>query len=136
KFVGAAYLVYLGIRAFRHRRVQPASLAAGRPPQRGGRAWWEGFVVGVTNPKSAVFYAAVLPHFVDPGAGHDILQMLVLGAVFGLIALATDSGYCLAASGARAWFTRSARRLELVGGAAGLTMVGLGVALAGSGRTD
>lgn len=136
KFAGAAYLVYLGIRAYRHRRALAEALVGGRPPLRNGRTWWEGFVVGVTNPKAAVFFAAVLPHFVDRGAGHASLQMLVLGVVFGLIALASDSAYGLAASGARAWFTRSARRLELVGGAAGLTMVGLGVALAGTGRSD
>lgn len=62
--------------------------------------------------------------------------MLVLGAVFGLIALVSDAGYGLGASAVRRWFARSARRTELVGGAAGLTMVGLGASLALTGRRE
>jgi threonine/homoserine/homoserine lactone efflux protein len=136
KLLGAAYLIYLGLRAIRHRRQVRGAFARPSAPLSDRRTWWEGFVVGVTNPKTAVFFAAVLPQFVDRAAGHASIQMLVLGAAFCLIALASDSGYGLAASTVRAWFTGSARRLELVGGAAGLTMVGLGVALAASGRKD
>jgi len=83
-----------------------------------------------------VFFAAILPQFVDPRAGHANIQMLVLGAVFAAMALVMDSVWGMAAGTVRAWFARSARRLDLVGGAAGLTMVGLGVGLAASGRKD
>ncbi|GAA0471537.1 hypothetical protein Ade02nite_34960 [Paractinoplanes deccanensis] len=62
--------------------------------------------------------------------------MVVLGAVFSAIALAMDSVWGVAAGAVRSWFGRSARRLDLVGGAAGLTMVGLGVGVALSGRKD
>jgi threonine/homoserine/homoserine lactone efflux protein len=130
KLVGAAYLVYLGIRAIRHRRAIREALERQAGPLSGRRTWWEGFMVGVTNPKSAVFFAAVLPQFVDRSAGHPSLQMLVLGAVFTLIAMLSDALYGVAAGAVRAWFARSARRLELVGGVAGLTMVGLGLGLA------
>ncbi|MFC0526097.1 hypothetical protein [Phytohabitans kaempferiae] len=82
-----------------------------------------------------VFFAAILPPFVDPSAGHASLQMVVLGAVFAAIALAMDSVWDLAAGTVLSWFARSARHLDLVG-AAGLTMVGLGVGLAVSGRKD
>ena len=136
KYAGAAYLVYLGVRAFRHRRQLRDAFERQLAPVSGRRTLVEGFLVSVTNPKSMVFFAAVLPQFVDRSAGSPSLQMLVFGAVFALIALASDTVWGVVASTARAWFVRSTRRLELVGGAAGLTMVGLGVGLALTGRKD
>jgi threonine/homoserine/homoserine lactone efflux protein len=136
KFLGAAYLIYLGIRTIRHRRAIREALVHRTSPLSGRRTWWEGFVVGVTNPKTAVFFAAVLPQFIDRSTGHATGQMLVLGVVFAAIALVSDAGYGVAASAVRQWFTASARRLDLVGGAAGLTMVGLGATLAFAGRKE
>jgi threonine/homoserine/homoserine lactone efflux protein len=136
KLAGAAYLVYLGIRAVRHRKQLRAALEAEVSVVGSRRTWWEGFVVGVTNPKSAVFFAAVLPQFVDRAAGHVSVQMLVLSVIFAVIALASDAVWGVAAGAVRAWFARSARRLDLVGGAAGLTMVGLGLGVALTGRKD
>jgi threonine/homoserine/homoserine lactone efflux protein len=136
KFVGAAYLVYLGIQAIRHRRALRAAFEAEADAVSGRRTLVQGFVVGVTNPKTVVFFAAILPQFVDPSAGRAWLQMVVLGAVFAVIALAMDSVWGVAAGAVRSWFARSSRRLDLVGGAAGLTMVGLGVGLAVNGRKD
>jgi threonine/homoserine/homoserine lactone efflux protein len=136
KLAGAVYLVYLGVQAIRHRQ-QLRSVFARRPgPIGGGRTLVQGFVVGVTNPKTIVFFAAILPQFVDPATGHATLQMVVLGGVFALLALGLDSVWGVTAGAVRSWFARSARRLDLVGGAAGLTMVGLGVGLAVSGRKD
>ncbi|SNR78701.1 Threonine/homoserine/homoserine lactone efflux protein [Haloechinothrix alba] len=136
KLAGAAYLVYLGIRAIRHRRQLRAAFEGQVSPLSGRRTWWEGFVVSITNPKSAAFFAAVLPQFVDPSAGHPSLQMLVLGAIFATIALASDSVWGAVAGAVRSWFARSTRRLDLMGGAAGLTMIGLGLGLALTGRKD
>lgn len=136
KYVGAIYLVYLGIRAFRDRRKlrdvfeEQATTASDR------RTWWQGFVVAITNPKSALFFVAILPQFVDRTAGHPSLQMIELGAIFTVIVLISDSVWGIAAAKVRGWFARSERRLELVGGAAGLTMVGLGFGVAASGRKD
>jgi threonine/homoserine/homoserine lactone efflux protein len=131
KVVGAGYLIYLGIRAIRHRRAIREAFERQASPLSGRRTWWEGYVVGVTNPKSAVFFAAVLPQFIDrSAAAHPSLQMLVLGAIFTLIAVCSDALYGVAAGAVRDWFARSTRRLELVGGVAGLTMVGLGLGLA------
>jgi threonine/homoserine/homoserine lactone efflux protein len=96
----------------------------------------DGFLVGVTNPKVVVFFAAVLPQFVDRAAGRVPLQMLLLGAIFIGIAVISDGSWALAAGTARAWIARSPRRLELVGGAGGLAMIGIGVSLAVSGRKD
>jgi threonine/homoserine/homoserine lactone efflux protein len=136
KLAGAAYLIYLGVQTIRHRRALREAFEAQAAPIGGGRTLVQGFVVGVTNPKSVVFFAAILPQFVDPSAGHASLQMVVLGAAFAAIALAMDSVWGMAAGTVRSWFARSARRLDLVGGAAGLTMVGLGVGLAVSSRKD
>ncbi|MET9220169.1 LysE family translocator [Streptomyces sp. NPDC003300] len=139
KLAGAAYLVYLGVKAFRQRGALSAAMSAEEPAgaARGDlRTLWEGFVVGVTNPKTMVFFAAVLPQFVDRGAGHVHEQMLLLGLVFTVIALICDSVWALTASAARTWFARSPRRLAAVGGTGGLAMIGLGVTVAVTGRAD
>lgn len=133
KLAGAAYLGYLGVQAFRHRKALAATFDAG-PERTGRRPWLQGFVVGVTNPKTAVFFAAVLPQFIDAGAGPAVLQMAAFGLIFAVIALACDAVWGVLAGTARSWFVRSPRRTELVGGAAGVTMVGLGVGLALEGR--
>jgi threonine/homoserine/homoserine lactone efflux protein len=104
-----------------------------------GRTWAvlrDGFVVGFANPKSIVFLAAILPQFVDAGAGSVPAQMLLLGICLPVIALATDSVWAVAAGTARSWFARSPRRLELIGGTGGLVMIGLGTTLAFTGRKD
>jgi threonine/homoserine/homoserine lactone efflux protein len=134
KLVGAAYLVWLGVRTFMARRSLAASLDAPVPPKRNRRILRDGFVVGVTNPKSAVFFAAILPGFTDPSVGHAPLQMLVLGAIFVLIALVFDAIWGLAAGTARARFVSSPRRLEAIGATGGVVLVGLGVGLAVTGR--
>lgn len=69
----------------------------------------EGFIVGVANPKSVVFFAAVLPQFIDRSAGHVPVQLLLLGAVFLAVALVSDTVWALAAGSARSWFERSPR---------------------------
>ena len=142
KLAGAAYLVFLGVKAFRHRGALAASLGGGaeegaEPARRGDlRTLWEGFVVGVTNPKTMVFFAAVLPQFVNRDAGRVHEQMLLLGLVFTVIALLCDSTWALTASAARTWFARSPRRMAAVGGTGGLAMIGLGVTVAVTGRAD
>ncbi|GAA2110418.1 LysE family transporter [Streptomyces synnematoformans] len=136
KLVGAAYLVYLGVKAWRERGSLQAAVTGVEAGQGARRTFWEGFAVGVTNPKTIVFFAAVLPQFVDRGQGHVAVQMLVLGLVFTLIAVACDTVWGLVASAARNWFARSSQRLSLVGGIGGLTMIGLGVTVAATGRKE
>ncbi|GAA2093952.1 LysE family translocator [Streptomyces albiaxialis] len=137
KLAGAAYLVYLGVRAIRRRGSLSAAFADEDGERHSGlRTLAEGFAVGVANPKTIVFFAAVLPQFVDRGQGHVVLQMLLLGVVFNAIALASDSVWGLVAATARGWFARSPRRLSMVGGAGGLAMIGLGVTVATTGRKD
>jgi threonine/homoserine/homoserine lactone efflux protein len=135
KLAGAAYLIYLGVMAVRHRGKLRAAFDGAGPDHGRLRTLWDGFAVGVANPKTVVFFAAVLPQFVD--RGHEVVgQMLVLGLLFSLIAIASDTVWGLVASGARNWFARSPRRLALVGGAGGLGMIGLGVTVAVTGRKD
>jgi threonine/homoserine/homoserine lactone efflux protein len=138
KLAGALYLVYLGIQAIRKRRklAEAMATAVRTTPSRTVAVLRDGYIVGFANPKSIVFLAALLPQFADPTAGSVPLQMLLLGVCLPVIALASDSVWALAAGTARAWFARSPRRLELVGGTGGLVMIGLGATLAFTGRKD
>jgi threonine/homoserine/homoserine lactone efflux protein len=136
KLLGGAYLIYLGVRTFRERKSLAAALAAPVTPRSDRRAFLEGAAVGATNPKTVVFLAAILPQFVSPAAGDVPVQILVLGAVFAAIAIASDTIWAMAAGGFRMWFSRSPRRLELVGGAGGLAIFAVGAGLLVSGHKD
>jgi threonine/homoserine/homoserine lactone efflux protein len=136
KLAGAGYLIYLGIQALRHRRSVAEAINAGQGEASTRRILRDGFVVGVTNPKAIIFFAALLPQFVDRSAGHIPLQLLLLGCIFVAIALVSDTVWALAAGAARSWLARSPRRLEVIGGASGLAMIGIGARLALTGRHD
>ena len=136
KLAGAVYLVYLGVQAVRHRGSLARALEAGAERKTLRRILRDGFIVGATNPKAIIFFVAVLPQFVDRSAGHVPAQMLLLGAVFLVIAMVCDSTWALVAGSARSWLARSPRRLELVGGTGGLVMIGIGASLAVTGRRD
>src|SRR6187200_1016436 len=82
KIAGAAYLIYLGVKAFRDRAALPTTLTAASPARGTLRTLGDGFAVGVSNPKTIVFFAAVLPQFVEPAQGHVVAQMLLLGMIF------------------------------------------------------
>jgi threonine/homoserine/homoserine lactone efflux protein len=134
KLVGAAYLVWLGVRTFQRRRSLALALGAPVTPKSDRRILREGFVVGLTNPKAAVFFAAILPQFTEPSLGHVPLQMLILGIVFVVIAMVCDSAWALVAATARERLVSSPRGLAAIGGAGGVVLVGLGVGLAVTGR--
>ena len=134
KLAGAGYLVYLGVQAIRHRRAVASVLPA--VTLRTRRVLREGFVVGVTNPKMIVFLTIALPQFVDPAAGRVPLQMMMLGLIVLVIALASDAVWALTAGTVREWFARSPRRVEAVGATGGISIIGLGIGLAVYGRPD
>jgi threonine/homoserine/homoserine lactone efflux protein len=136
KLAGAGYLVWLGVQAIRHRKDLAEAIAPPPGERRDGRALRDGFVVGITNPKAFILFGAILPQFVNRSAGHVPAQMLLLALVSIGIGLTSDSVWGLAASTVRSWFARSPGRFALVGGAGGLAMVGLGVTVAVTGRTD
>ncbi|MET3962641.1 threonine/homoserine/homoserine lactone efflux protein [Marmoricola sp. OAE513] len=136
KIAGAAYLVYLGVEAVRRRKE---FLTAGGPDDLGPTMTWarairQGFVVGASNPKGYMMLAAVLPQFVDRGEGHLQLQMLLLGLIATTIGLLSDSLWALIASQLRSWFNRSPKRGEAMGTVGGVSMIGLGLALAVTGE--
>jgi threonine/homoserine/homoserine lactone efflux protein len=136
KLIGAAYLIFLGIQAIRRRRSLSDALAGPPASTRPRRVLADGFMVGVANPKTAVFFLAVLPQFVDRAAGGATAQLLALGAVFYAIALICDSLWALLAGSARIWFARSPPRLSAIGGAGGVAMIGIGAGLALTGRKN
>lgn len=133
KLAGAAYLVYLGVQAIRHRRVSvDVDPGARRSP-------WallgEGFVVGVSNPKTIAFFVAVLPQFVDYAAGSIPLQLAELGLVFVLMAMMLDSVWALVAGTARQWFATSPGRIAGLRATGGAMMIGLGGIMAATSKS-
>jgi threonine/homoserine/homoserine lactone efflux protein len=136
RYLGAAYIVYLGVQAVVHRDSLATALGRRVAPVTTRRAVRDGLIVGVTNPKTIVVLVAVLPGFTDPAAGHLPLQLLLLGLLFPAIAVASDSLWALAAGTARAWLARSPRRMAAIGGSGGLVMIGIGASLAFTGRKD
>lgn len=137
KFAGAAYLVYLGIQAIRHRKQTAATVQSGpATPKSTGRLIGEGFVVGISNPKTIAFFVAVLPQFVAPEAGWVPGQMLLLGGIFVTLALLSDGAWAFAAGSARDWFARSPKRVERLGLTGGVMMIGLGGVLAVTGSKN
>jgi threonine/homoserine/homoserine lactone efflux protein len=137
KLAGAAYLCWLGVQALRHRKpvhVEDAAAPAATVP--GARAVRQGFVVGVSNPKTFMMFAAVLPQFVDRGRGDVTWQLLELGLLAFVIALLSDSVWALLASRLRMWFNGSPTRGRALGTVGGTSMIGLGVGLVATGRPD
>ncbi|SHN06178.1 LysE family translocator [Cryptosporangium aurantiacum] len=134
KLAGAAYLVYLGIQAIRHRHAM--TNAEPSESQSARRLIWQGFVVGITNPKSIVFFVAVLPQFADPSSGNMPLQLAILGLIVTTIGLVHDSLWAMAAATARRWFARSKDRVARLGATGGVMMIGLGATLALTGAKE
>ena len=128
KYVGAGYLVYLGIRRLRHR----ASVLAPVIPERRRlrRAFWDGVVVNVLNPKTALFFLAFLPQFVDVSRGHVGLQTLTLGVIFVLLGLVTDGSYAVTAGTAAQWLRGHPRFVASEPWISGSMYIGLGVVAA------
>jgi threonine/homoserine/homoserine lactone efflux protein len=127
KYLGAAYLVYLGIRKLRERDEEPDRPSGGRSRP---RLFWEGVLVQVLNPKTALFFLALLPQFVDPTRGFVALQVVLLGLCFTALAVLSDGAYALAAGTAGGWLRArrnlSRRLVKLSGG----VYIGLGAAAA------
>ena len=132
KYVGAAYLVYLGIRTILSRE----EILTGSPGEKTGllKAFAQGTLTTLLNPKVAFFYLAFLPQFVDPARGHVPLQLLMLGLLFNFTSLGVDSSVALLASVFGTWLKRHARAAKLTHRLAGGVLIGLGVRLAFSGR--
>lgn len=134
KYLGAIYLVYIGVRKLMGwdqpsggREVAPRSLR---------RLFGQGVVVNILNPKTALFFLAFLPQFVDVSKGAVGFQILVLGMIFVVLGVLSDGLYAIAAGTAGGWLKRDGRVLRAERYVGGTVFVGLGVtaALAGNGR--
>jgi threonine/homoserine/homoserine lactone efflux protein len=134
KIAGAAYLVGLGIWTLFSSRAEPAVALGGERNLR--RAFAQGIVVNVLNPKTALFFVAFLPQFVDPNAPHPAVQIAFLGALFALLGLITDSLWALAAGTAGGMLRRSRRYLRTQRYVTGTVYIGLGVATAFAGSGE
>lgn len=134
KALGAAYLIYLGIRAWLEARPRQSS---GDIPARQpfGRTFRQGFVVNALNPKPALFFMAFLPQFADPAAGSVHLQFLVLALMFEGLGILTDTIYALTAGTLRNWLLRDSGTASAAGGRiAAVIYCALGIWALTSGR--
>ena len=128
QWAGGAYLIYLGYAAIAASRVD----AQGMQKTEGSKPSFftslkNGFWVGVLNPKSIVFFAAILPQFVDQGKNNVTAQLLLLGAIFATVALISDGSYGLLAGTVRSWLAGDVKRLIFMRRFGGVVMIGLGV---------
>ncbi len=125
---GGTYLIYLGVDALRHRRIHAADMK-----MKGGiapsalQSVRDGFWVGVLNPKTLVFFAAVLPQFIDRERGHVTFQLLLLGTLFAIMAMISDGSWGLLAGTAREWLATDPSRLLKLRTTGGVVMIVLGV---------
>jgi len=120
RWVGAAYLVWLGIQAWRH-----AGAAVEAAPPSGHVHAWRGFVVAMTNPKSIAFFTAFLPQFIDPTLSVE-RQLLVMCVVSVTLGSLLDSGWAVAAGLGRAWFMKPEHN-KLLGRLSGAVLIGGGI---------
>jgi len=120
RWVGAAYLVWLGIQAWRHAGAASETIAA-----RGHVHAWRGFVVAITNPKTIAFFTAFLPQFIDPAlpAERQLLVMCVVSVALGGI---LDSSWAMAAGAGRAWFMKPHHN-KLLARISGVVLIGGGI---------
>jgi threonine/homoserine/homoserine lactone efflux protein len=128
QLVGGCYLLYLGFDALHHRHEHAQAMTqreAARPSPR--RIVQQGFVVGVLNPKSLVFFAAVFPHFVNRSQGRITEQLVIFGLIFSVMAFCSDGTWGLIAGTAREWLSGSATRLVVLRSIGGCVMCGLGI---------
>jgi threonine/homoserine/homoserine lactone efflux protein len=132
KYAGAGYLIYMGVRRILRRTDAPASTL--KLPRRSlGRLYRDGFIVNLLNPKTALFFLAFLPQFVDPARGSLPFQIAFLGLMFTLMGLLSDGLYAMIAGTAGVWVKRQSRYWDWERYVTGGVFIGLGVtaALAG-----
>jgi threonine/homoserine/homoserine lactone efflux protein len=133
KLAGAAYLIFLGIKALRSRSGSRWDVASA-PRLTLRRQFVDGFVVNVTNPKTAIFFLAFLPQFVNPAIAPVRTQLAILGLFYVAMALVTDGTYALAAASGRSWLMRNQRLLRYEPQASAAIYFGLGITAALVGR--
>ena len=131
RYLGAGYLIYLGMKTLRTRDEQ--LLAAAEGETRLARIFGQGFLVNLLNPKTALFFLAFLPQFVDPARGHVSVQILELGVLFALMGWCSDSLYALIAGTVAEHIRGSVRLRRAQRNVSGGALIALGLASAFSG---
>ena len=131
KYLGAAYLIYLGIKTLRRKDEQ--LLEAETSETRLLHLYGQGLLVNLLNPKTALFFLAFLPQFVDPARGHVSLQILQLGILFALMGWCSDSVYAVIAGTVAERIRRSVRLRRVQRNVSGGALIALGLASAFSG---
>ena len=126
---GGGYLVYLGYDAIKTRKDVAKALVEKADPKPAREVFKQGFIVGFLNPKSLVFFAAILPQFVDRSQGKIIWQMIFLAFIFFVIAVISDSTWGLVAGTARHWLASTPTRIEKITGAGGIIILALGLSV-------
>ena len=127
--LGGGYLIYLGYDAVKTRKAVAQALVTKADPKPMGQLFRQGFVVGFLNPKSLVFFAAILPQFVDRSQGQVILQMIFLAMIFFVIAVLSDGTWGIVAGTARHWLAGTPTRIEKISGAGGFVIIALGISV-------
>ncbi len=132
KYLGAAYLIYLGVRKLLAREEEQTLHT--RPPQKLLQIFSQGVLVSLLNPKTSLFFFAFLPQFVDPARGSVTAQILLLGGVFVAMAFMSDSFYAMLAGTLGQWLKGNVRFLRMQRYFTGSAYIalGIGAALAGS----
>ena len=126
--LGGLYLVYLGITAIKHSQIHASDMAnQGDIRPSTWRSMREGFWVGALNPKGMVFFAAILPQFVDREAGNITSQLILMGAIFAVLALFSDGGWGILAGTIRNWLATELKRLVFMRMTGGVVMIILGL---------
>ncbi len=127
---GGLYLVYLGVDAIRKRSAHAADMTnQGEMAPTIRRSIRDGFWVGALNPKGVVFFAAVLPQFIDREQGSVTAQLILLGAIFAILAFVSDGSWGMLAGTARIWLATDAKRLERLRATGGIIMIILGISV-------
>jgi threonine/homoserine/homoserine lactone efflux protein len=133
KYAGAAYLIFLGVQKLRERPpADGASRGSTAPNPSYRKLYWQGVLVNVLNPKTALFFFAFLPQFVDPARGAVSLQIVVLGCFFATLGLLSDGTYAIASAAVASRLRGRGSALRFLAGGA---YVALGLAAAIGGRT-
>lgn len=128
KFVGAGYLLYLALQAFRAAGLQTP--AEGDSARTGRQLYLRGIIMNVTNPKVSIFFLAFLPQFADPARGSLVLQLLVFGGVFMLATILVFGSVALSAGFVGEWFSQSPKAQRVMNTLAGTVLAGLAIKLA------
>ena len=131
KYAGAAYLIWIGLKKI-FGRAEKGEVAALKPASY-SRLYRDGFIVNLLNPKTALFFLAFLPQFVEPERGHLATQIVFLGLLFAALGFITDGCYALVAGTAGKWLRQNRRYLEVERYVSGTLFIGLGLTAAFAG---